>query len=74
MLSAAVKPPRKGKTMARWYNMFHSVDERKQWEQEMKLKDIKFRVCMRMTAKQLKKDLPFVDIADYKYATIWTNE
>ena len=60
--------------MARWYQMFSTQEERKAWEKERKEKDQKFRVCMRMTAKQLKKDLPFVQIDGYKYATIWTNE
>ena len=60
--------------MARWYQMFGTQEERKSWEKEQKEKDQKFRVCMRMTAKQLKKDLPFVQIDGYKYAIIWTNE
>lgn len=60
--------------MARYYQMFETQEERKTWEKAQKDKDEKFRVCMRMTAKQLKKDLPFIDIGNYKYATIWTNE
>lgn len=60
--------------MARYYQMFRTKEERKMWETEQKKEDTKFRVCMRMTAKQLKKDLPFVETEDYKYATIWTNE
>lgn len=60
--------------MARYYQMFETKEERTAWEKDRKEKDPKFRVCMRMTAKQLKKDLPFVDIGKFKYATIWTNE
>lgn len=58
--------------MTRFYQMFKTQEERKAWETEQKKKDAKFRVCMRMTAKQLKKDLPFVDIGDYKFASIYT--
>ena len=43
--------------MARYYQMFRTQEERKAWETEQKKKDTKFRVCMRMTAEQLKKDL-----------------
>lgn len=60
--------------MARFYQMFKTQADRKAWETEQKKKDAKFRVCMRMTTKQLKEELPFVEIGDYKYATIWTNE
>ena len=60
--------------MARYFQMFRTQEERKAWETEQKKKDTKFRVCMRMTAEQLKKELMFVEIGDYKYATIWTNE
>ena len=60
--------------MARYYQMFKTQGERKAWEIEQKKRDTKFRACMRMTAKQLKKDLPFVEIEDYKYATIWTKQ
>lgn len=59
--------------MARWYQMFATKEEREAWEAEKK-KQPGFRVCMRMTAKQLKKDLPFVDITGFNYATIWTSD
>lgn len=61
--------------MARYYRVFKTKEELKAWETEKKKKDPKFRVCMRMTAKQLQKYfLPYVIIEDYKYAIIWTNE
>ena len=60
--------------MARYYQMFATKEERTSWENKRKDEDKKFRVCMRMTAIQLKKDLPFINIDGYKYATIWTNE
>ena len=60
--------------MARYYQMFKTQEERKKWEKEKKAHEKNFRVCFRCTAKQLKKDLPFVNIDGFKYATIWTNE
>ena len=60
--------------MSRFYQMFKTQADRKAWEAEQKKKDSNFRVCMRMTAKQLKEDLPFVEIGEYKFVTIWTTE
>ena len=43
--------------MARYYKLFVTKEERKQFEQEQKQANPTFRVCMRMTARQLEKDL-----------------
>ena len=58
--------------MARYYKMFKSKDEQNVWEKEMAQKNKTFRVCMRMTTKQLKEDLPHIDTKGYVDATIYT--
>ena len=60
--------------MARYYQMFETKEERTAWEKKEKDKNPKFKVCMRMTARELKEDMPFVDITNFKYVTIWSNE
>lgn len=58
--------------MNRYFNLFNSKEEQKAWEKSMKEENENFKVCIRMTAFQLKQMLPFVDIGSYKFATVWT--
>ena len=60
----------------RMYQLFKTIEERKEWEIERKQKNPNFRVCMRMTAKQLAKDLymPKETVSEYRYATVWTTD
>ena len=56
----------------RYYQMFKTQEECRAWEKEMALKNREFRVCMRMTAKQIEKELGFVNKSGYTIATIYT--
>ena len=60
--------------MARWYQCFETMEERKAWEKKKQAENKRFKVCMRMTAKQLEQDLymPKGELDKYKYATIYT--
>ena len=58
----------------RYYQLFKDKKEQKEWETKKKAEGAGFKVCMRMTAKQLKEDLPFVNIDGYTAATIWREE
>lgn len=55
----------------RYYQMFRTKDEQKAWEKEMAEKNENFKVCMRMTAKQLKSDLPHINTEGFTTATVW---
>ena len=58
--------------MARWFRCFKTKEEQRKWEQEQS-SDPDFKLCMRMTAKELEKDLCLPDgqLDKYKYATIY---
>ena len=56
--------------MSRYYQLFKTKDERDKWEREHS----QYRICMRMTAQELKEELPSIDIADFEFCTIWTND
>lgn len=60
----------------RMYQCFRTKEEQKAWEKEQKSKNSDFRVCMRMTAKQLEKDLCMANgtFGEYKHATIYSYE
>ena len=58
----------------RYYQLFKDKKEQAEWEAQKKAENAGFKVCMRMTAKQLKDDLPFVNIEGYTVATIWREE
>jgi len=59
--------------MARWWKAFETQEERKAWEKAEKADDPNFRVCMRMTARQLEKDMWFPKgyTAPNKYVTVY---
>ena len=59
--------------MARYYKMFTSAEERKQWEEKQKREHSDFKVCMHMTAKQLAEDLYMhqAQVFPYKVATVY---
>ena len=61
--------------MDRYYKNFKTQAERTAWEKEQAASNPNFKVCMRMTAAQLGKDLGFPKgylAADgYKYSTIY---
>ena len=58
----------------RLYKCFKTTEERKAWETERKKDNPKFRVCMRMTARELEKDMYMEKgtLSEYKTATIYT--
>ena len=57
----------------RRYRCFHTTQERSAWEREQKQKNQKFRVCMRMTARQLERDLYMENgtLSEFAYATVY---
>ena len=57
----------------RLYQLFHTEAEQKAWEAEHKYEP-RFRVCMRMTAKEVEDDLRLDKgyLAEYQTATIYT--
>lgn len=59
--------------MARFYKLFESAKERREWEKDMSAKEPTFHVCMRMTARELEEDLckPEGFFEGYKCATVY---
>lgn len=59
--------------MARWWKAFETQEERKAWEKEEKQENPCFKVCMRMTARQLENDMGFPQgyTAPNKYVTVY---
>ena len=58
----------------RMYKCFKTTEDRKAWEKQQQEKNNGFKICMRMTARQLEKDLYMRkgELAEYKYVTIYT--
>ena len=59
--------------MARWWKAFETKEARTEWEKQEKQEEPRFRVCMRMTAAQLEKDMhmPKGNLAPNKYVTVY---
>lgn len=59
----------------RLWKAFVTREEQKDFEAEHKANNPDFRVCMRMTAKQLEKDMcGTVKLDGYKYVTVYTTD
>lgn len=59
----------------RMWKAFVTKEERKAFETEEAAKNQDFRVCMRMTAKQLEKDLcGTVKLDGYNFVTVYTTD
>lgn len=56
----------------RMYRMFEDKEKQIQWEKRKESQNKGYRTCMRMSAKQLQRELPYIDIEGYRYATIYT--
>lgn len=58
----------------RMYKCFKTMEDRKAWEKQQQEKNNGFKICMRMTARQLEKDLYMQkgELAEFKYVTIYT--
>lgn len=61
--------------MNRYYKNFRTKEDRTAWEKEQAAKNPGFKVCMRMTAMELEKEMHFpkgflVDDG-FKYSTIY---
>lgn len=60
--------------MNRYYKNFRTKEERAAWEKEQAAKNPGFKVCMRMTAKQLEKDMCSPGLftgSGYNYSTVY---
>lgn len=60
--------------MDRYYKNFRTKEDRTAWEKEQAASNPGFKVCMRMTAKQLEKDMHAPGLytgEGYKYSTIY---
>lgn len=59
--------------MSRYYKMFTSIEERKQWEDRQKRENPDFKVCFHLTAKQLAEEIYMhpSQVFPYKVATIY---
>lgn len=59
----------------RMWKAFATKAEQKAFEAEKSAKNQDFRVCMRMTAKQLEKDLcGTVNLDGYNFVTVYTTD
>ena len=62
------------KVNMRYYKFFKTRKEQIDWEAQKIVETPGFKVCMRLTGKQIKDELPFINIVGYNFASIWREE